>query len=44
MDELSSTVGGLVETGNQPTFGQSGTFTVEVVVPATCTWMIAGES
>jgi hypothetical protein len=42
--EVSSGIGGLQESGNQPSFGTSGTFTVSVNAPATCTWMVSGAS
>ncbi len=42
--QVSSSVGGLRESGNQPSFGTVGTFTVSVNAPPTCTWTISGNS
>ena len=42
--EAASSVGGLQESGNEPSFGTSGTFTVSVTAPPSCTWMVSGET
>lgn len=42
--EAASSVGGLQESGNEPSFGTAGTFTVTVDAPPSCTWMVSGET
>lgn len=42
--DVASGVGTLQESGNQPDFGTSGTFTVSVDAPATCAWTVSGDT
>jgi hypothetical protein len=42
--QVASSSGGLRESGNEPSFGTSGTFTVSVSAPTSCTWMVSGQT
>jgi len=42
VSEAASGVGGLTEAGSEPAFGTSGTFTVAVSAPTSCTWTVSG--
>ncbi|MGO9341318.1 MAG: hypothetical protein ACLP6E_02180 [Acidimicrobiales bacterium] len=44
LSQVASGVGGLTESGNEPSFGMSGTFTVAVSAPTSCTWTVSGET
>lgn len=41
---VATGVGGVLESGNEPSFGTSGTFTVQVNAPVSCTWTVSGGS
>ncbi len=44
IEDVASGVGSLQESGNQPDFGASGTFTVSVDAPATRAWTVSGDT